>query len=171
MDKDQNFWDKQLKKWGLNDGVILVTAAGDAGVNCIWAFTPFGLSPSWGMFVKCTILAMMCCGISFSVPSLGRSAAQVRGALPNLILALTLVSTSLVSILALNGLLVQNGWESANINLYFVSVPGNILTSYCVIGLALVLAINNGYRPFILEKAKRQNGGAESGKPMLREVA
>jgi hypothetical protein len=133
-----------------------MTSTGDFGINCIFSWLPFVVSPSVFTFLVSMILSFACFGISYSVPTLGESAASVKGFMPKFILTVTVLCTVSISTVALNASMsmINFDFSMADINLWFLVIPGNVVISYMMMFLAIVLAINNGLRPFMLKKAE-----------------
>jgi hypothetical protein len=114
------------------------------------------------------VLTLACFGISFSVPTLGKSAAANKGRIDYFVLTITVIMTVTISSVALNSSMAMIAYDfaMADMNLGFVVLPGSVVMTYTMIGLAVVLAVVNGLRPFMLHKA-----AIDSGKRDLRSVA
>jgi uncharacterized membrane protein YuzA (DUF378 family) len=165
----ENIWKSLSDRFVPQDTVQLITSAGDFGINCIFSWLPFVVAPSVFTAVLGLVLTLACFGISFSVPTLGASAAKAGGALAYFVLTITVMCTVGISTVALNSsmAMIKFDFDVVDLNLGFMIADGNVVMTYMMIGLAVVLAIVNGLRPFMLHKAEVQSGG----KSNLRSVA
>ena len=151
-----NIWKSLSDRFIPKDTVQLMTSTGDFGINCIFSWLPFFVSPSVFTFFVSTVLTFACFGISYSVPTLGESAATVKGIMPKIILIITVACTVCISTVALNSSMsmIEFDFSMADLNLWFMVIPGDVVISYMMMFLAIVLDINNGLRPFMLKKAE-----------------
>lgn len=158
-----NIWRTVGAKILPSDTTQQVTSFADFGVNAIFAWFFFKISPGVFTALVSLILTFAAFGIAFSIPKIGESAAQLKSFVPVVVLFLAVLCSICMSTVSLNSSVelisqsaAQNGsfkFSDADINLGFVYIAGDIAISYMCIFLAVMLSVVNGALPFIRTKA------------------